>query len=382
MKKTASLNMETDSNKLWRLTTQLNDEENRHAKITLLQDRKIVHGKQAANIFADTYKEASNIPVELHKQKYVRTEQREITESDDVSTVMNSPLSYEELTSAPSNLKLKKSPGPDAITNEMIVNLWQPALHKLLDIFNKTWQAGTLPQIWREATMIPIHKKGKAKSEASSDRPVSMTSCIVKVLERIINTSLKWFLESENLLVSEQAGFRKHHCTDYQTTYLAQEIEDGFQHKKQTLTVWIDLLLKLKKCNITGNMFCWIKSYLHNRRARAVRDNTKSEKILLRHGVPQGGVISPTLFLVFINNLIKKYPSPVKCAMYADDLVLWSTKEYATTAKVQLREATNILSSWAQDWCVKSNKTKSFTTLFTLSTKSKPMKIMLDDTEL
>ena len=68
------------------------------------------HGKQAANIFADTYKEASNIPVELHKQKYVRTEQRKITESDDVPRIMNSPLSYEDLTSALSNLKLNKSP--------------------------------------------------------------------------------------------------------------------------------------------------------------------------------------------------------------------------------------------------------------------------------
>ena len=136
MKKTANLNMETDSNKLWRLTKQLNDEENRHAKITLLQDRKMVHGKQAANIFADTYKEATNILVKLHKQKYVRTEQRKITESDDVSTVMNSPLSHKELTSALSNLK--NSYGPDAITNEMIVNLGQSALHKLLDIFNKT----------------------------------------------------------------------------------------------------------------------------------------------------------------------------------------------------------------------------------------------------
>ena len=94
MKKTASLNMETDSNKLWRLTKQLNDEQNRHAKITLLQDRKMGHGKQAANIFAVTYKEASNIPVEPHKQKYVRTELRKITGSDNVSTVMNLPLSY------------------------------------------------------------------------------------------------------------------------------------------------------------------------------------------------------------------------------------------------------------------------------------------------
>ena len=117
MKKTDSLNMEIDSNKPGRLTKQLNDEENRHAKITFLQDRKMVHGKQAANIFADTYKEASNISVELHKQKYVRTEQRKITESDDVSTVINLLLSYEELTRALSNLMLKKSPGPDDITN-------------------------------------------------------------------------------------------------------------------------------------------------------------------------------------------------------------------------------------------------------------------------
>ena len=196
------------------------------------------------------------------------------------------------------------------------------------------------------------------------------------------------------MLASELAGFREHNCTEDQTTYLAQEIEDRFQHKKQTLTVLIDLqkafdtvwtdglLLKLKKFNIAGNMFCWIKSYLHNRRARVVIDNTKNNMILLRHGVPQGGVISTTLFLVFINDLINKFPSPVKCAMYVDDLVPWSTEEYATTAKVRLQEATSILSSWAQDWCVKFNKTKSFTTLFTLSTTSKPLKIMSDDTEL
>ena len=68
-----------------------------------------------------------------------------------------------------------------------------------------------------------------------------MTRCIVKVLERIINTRLKWFIESEKLLASEQAGFREYHCTEDQTTYIAHEIEDEFQHNKQTLTVWIDL---------------------------------------------------------------------------------------------------------------------------------------------
>ena len=68
-------------------------------------------------------------------------------------------------------------------------------------------------------------KARKAKTEATSYRPISLTSCMVKLLERIINTRLKWFLETEKLLVPQQAGFREHHCTEDQTTYLAQGIE-------------------------------------------------------------------------------------------------------------------------------------------------------------
>ena len=78
--------------------------------------------------------------------------------------VMDSHLSYEEFNST-SKLKLKTSPGPHAITNGMIVNLGHTVLHTPLDIFNKTWQEGILPQIWRETTMIPIHKKEKEKQK-------------------------------------------------------------------------------------------------------------------------------------------------------------------------------------------------------------------------
>ena len=80
--------------------------------------------------------------------------------------------------------------------------------------------------------MIPIHKLGIDKTEATSYRPISLTSCMVKLLERIINTRLKWFILTEKLLVTKQVGFREHKCTEDQTTYLAQEIEDGFQPKK------------------------------------------------------------------------------------------------------------------------------------------------------
>ena len=84
-------------------------------------------------------------------------------------------------------LKRRKSPGPDRITNEMLTYAGKPVLYKLLEIFNKTWQEGSLPQSWREATMIPIHKKEKSKTEAKSYRPISLTSCVVKLLEKIIN---------------------------------------------------------------------------------------------------------------------------------------------------------------------------------------------------
>ena len=83
-----------------------------------------------------------------------------------------------------------------------------------------------------------------------------------------------------------------------------------------------------------------IKSYIQNRRARVVIDNNRSKNILLRHGVPQGGVLSPTLFIVCMNDLVKQLPTFVKSAMYADDLVMWSTEEYAATAQIWLQTAT------------------------------------------
>ena len=113
-------------------------------------------------------------------------------------------------------------------------------------------------------------------------------------MERIINERMKWFLETENIIVPEQAGFRQYRCTEDQTTHLAQVIEDAFQAKKVMLATFIDLqkafdkvwkdglLVKLLQNGIQGKLYRWTKSYLHNRRARVLVDGHHGRQVLLR----------------------------------------------------------------------------------------------------
>ena len=128
-------------------------------------------------------------------------------------------------------------------------------------------------------------------------------------------------------------------------------MEDAFQDKKHTLAVRIDLdkafdkvwkeglKLKLHQSGVTGRMFRWIGQYMHNRKAKVQIKQHLSQKRSLKQGVPQGGVLSPTLFLVFIRDILHRMPKNIQGANYADDLALWCIEECITTANYRLQQA-------------------------------------------
>jgi hypothetical protein len=126
--------------------------------------------------------------------------------------------------------------------------------------------------------------------------------------------------------------------------------------------------VKLLRFGVSGRIYKWTNSYLYNRRARV--DGKHSQKILLKQGVPQGGVLPPTLFILYMNDLVPELPNGVQAALYADDLVLWCSEEYATTAKYRIQTALDMVANWANELCVTINREKTTAILFTLSPKT------------
>ena len=106
---------------------------------------------------------------------------------------------------------------------------------------NEIWRTGKFPEDWHKAVIIPIPKPGKDKTEATNYRPIALTSCICKTMERMMNDRLVWFLESNNLISGIQAGFRKNYCTNAHLVRLDSFIRDAFIKKEHCVAIFFDL---------------------------------------------------------------------------------------------------------------------------------------------
>ena len=337
----------------WQLLMKKNP---RSSQIILEQEGKLCTGKQAANILVWQYAETSDLQVPTDRKREIREEQHSGPNHQE-EPMMNSAFVTKELEDALITLKSKKAPGPDNEPMKCFYTLLGPhSKKKLLQLFNDGWRTGTVPQVWRDAIMIPLLKKGEDKLKADdSYRPISLTSYVGKLMEQLINIRLMWHLEEKKHITPGQAAFRQDQSAEDQITYIFQAIEDAFQDKKYTLAVWTDLekafdmvwkeglKSKLHQCSVAGQMYKWTGQYMHNRKASVQAKQRLRKKRTLRQGVPQGEVLYLTLFLIFIRDILHRMPKNIQGAIYAHYLALWCSEAYISTAHYRLQQALQVI---------------------------------------
>ena len=268
-------------------------------------------------------------------------------------------------------LNPNKASGPDTINARILKECCNELGDILTAIFNKSLKTGQVPDDWHKANVAPIFKKGE-KYDPSNYRPVSLTCISCKVLEHILVSNIMTHLQTNNILVDSQHGFRSRRSCETQLVQfihdIALNLDKGYSKgHKQTDVIVMDfakafdkvphkrLLYKLDHYGVRGTTNRWIASWLADRTQEVVLDGTHSDSAPVISGVPQGSCLGPILFLIFINDLPNGILSNVR--LFADDCVLYRNI-YSHQDCIELQKDLLKLGIWEQTWLMKFNVSK------------------------
>lgn len=289
-------------------------------------------------------------------------------------------------------LPSRKAPGRDAIPNIVLRELSSKGIAYLTSIFNASLRLGYFPAEWKSADVIVFPKPGKPKHDPSSYRPISLLSGVSKLFEKLIHVRLQAFFDSANLLPAHQFGFRAKYSTTLQLQRLTELIVNGFETKRFTSavsldvsaafdTVWHDgLLFKLRQAGVPVYLFNVLRSYLSSRTFRLRVNGSHSSDRPAGAGVPQGSVLGPCLFIIYCFDMPN--PENALLATYADDTLLLAQNHDLGTAITDLQNATTELSDWYTKWNLTLNSDKTQTKIFALRKINPQTDIHLNNTSI
>lgn len=309
--------------------------------------------------------------------KYKQTaEKQRLPLTDPSNEAYNCPITSQELNSV--LLKGKQTAvGPDRIHYAMLAHLSPASTEALLKFFNRIWESGIMPEQWKNAIVVPFLKSGKSPTSPSSYRPIALTSCLAKTYESIINIRLTFILYSRNLIDMHQCGYRKNCSTTDHLVRLEHHIREAFLYKQHCMAVFFDLekaydttwrhgiLLDLASLGIRGKMLNCLADFLTNRTFQVRLGTVLSRTFAQENGVPQGCILSTTLFIVKMNSINKAIPPTIMHSVYVDDLQIACRASSLSSCERQLQITINKLTKWADQNGFRFSTQKTTAVLFT-----------------
>ena len=295
-----------------------------------------------------------------------------------LNSILTSPA---EVESVLKSLQLGKATGPDAINNRILRELATPLSFPLSDLFNCSLSTGKIPTIWKEANVTPIFKK-EDPSVVSNYRPISLLSAVGKVLEKIVHKHLFNFVRDNDILSALQSGFIPGDSTVNQLIDIYNTFCKSLDELKEVRAVFCDvskafdrvwhkgLLYKLESIGISDNLLLWFSDYLSERKQRVVIPGATSSWKSIKAGVPQGSILGPLLFLIYINDIVDDIHSCIR--LFADDTSLYIIVDNPIQAAETLNADLAKIHAWASKWLVTFNPSKSESIILSRKT-NKPL---------
>ena len=271
------------------------------------------------------------------------------------------------------SLPLGKAAGPDLINNRLLKELAQPLSIPLCDLFNFSLRNGKVPIIWKQANISPIHKKND-QSDVSNYRPISLLSTVGKALEKLVHKHIFNFFRDNHVITTLQSGFVPGDSTVNQLIDIYNTFCRALDEGKEVRAIFCDiskafdrvwhkgLIFKLQSAGISGTLLNWFSDYLQDRKQRVVLPGANSSWTSIKAGVPQGSILGPLLFLLYINDIVEDIHSSIR--LFADDTSLYIIVDNPIQAAEQLNSDLLKIHLWATKWLVRFNPEKSESMLF------------------
>jgi exonuclease III len=271
-------------------------------------------------------------------------------------SIFLTPVTQEEIADSLNKLTCSKAPGFDGLSPFVIKQARYILAKPLAEIFNRSLSSGIFPDALKIGKVIPIHKGGN-KHDIGNFRPISVLSTFSKVFERIVYNRLISFINKNSILAESQFGFRENRSTELATSYVVNKLLKAIDDKTFSVGIFLDLskafdtvnhdilISKLEHYGVRGIALAWFKSYLSNRKQFVLFKSTLSKEQYISCGVPQGSVLGPLLFIIYINDICNTSDT-ISFSLFADDTSLVYSHSNVDTAVSHLNFELLKISTW------------------------------------